>query len=144
MTEVQQLQSPENSHSPVENCTFCKIIAGKIPGYIIDEDDSVIVFLSLEHHPLIVPKKHVQDIFALDNETASSIVQKSIQIAKAMRKGLPCDGIYVTQANGSCAGQDVFHYHMHLYPKWNDQEARHRSERREPLASRIRTALLKG
>jgi histidine triad (HIT) family protein len=115
-----------------------------MPGYIIDENDSVIVFLSLERHPLVVPKKHLQDIFALDNETASSIVQKSIQIAKAMRTGLPCDGIYVTQTNGSCAGQDVFHYHMHLYPKWNDRKARHRSQRKEDLASRIRMALGKG
>jgi len=49
----------------MENCTFCKIIARKIPGHIIDEDDSLIVFLSLEHHPLIVPKQHLRDIFAL-------------------------------------------------------------------------------
>jgi len=126
----------------MDDCTFCKIIAGKIPAYIIDENDCVIVFLSLEHHPLIVPRKHIEDIFALDNETASSIVQKSIEIAKAMREGLPCDGIYVTQTNGSCAGQDVFHYHMHLYPKWDDREAKHRCQSREELAGRIRKALV--
>ena len=66
---------------------------------------------------------------------------RPITIARAMRKGLPCDGIYVTQTNGSCAGQDVLHYHMHLYPKWDDQVARHRSQSREDLARKIRMAL---
>ena len=125
----------------MENCVFCKIIARKAPGFIIDEDDSVIGFLSREHHPLIVPRKHVEDMFALDNETAARIIQKSLRIAKAMRHGLPCDGIYVTQTNGRCAGQDVFHYHMHLYPKWNDRESKHLSRQEEDIAARIRVAL---
>jgi histidine triad (HIT) family protein len=66
------------------SCIFCSIIAGEAPGFILDEDDSLIVFLSLESHPLIVPKKHVQDIFALDSDTAARIAQKSIRIAKAL------------------------------------------------------------
>ena len=124
-----------------EKCIFCKIIAKEAPGFIIDEDDSVIVFLSLEHHPLIVPKKHLTDIFSLDADTASLIAKKSVIIAKAMREGLPCDGVYVTQTNGACAGQDVFHYHMHLYPKWNDGEAKHQKENKEGLKARIQFAL---
>ncbi len=125
----------------MKNCVFCRIIARELPGFIIDEDDSVIVFLSLEHHPLIVPKKHLGDMFALDNETAAKIAQKSIKIAKAMRQGLACDGIYVTQTNGSCAGQDVFHYHMHLYPKWNDGESKHRNQSKEDVLKKILAAL---
>lgn len=124
-----------------EKCIFCKIIAKEALGFIIDEDDLVIVFLSLENHPLIVPKKHLTDIFSLDEDTASLIVKKSIKIARAMREGLPCDGVYVTQTNGACAGQDVFHYHMHLYPKWNDGEAKYRKESKEGLRSRIQFAL---
>lgn len=127
----------------MEDCVFCKIIARKLSGFIVDEDDSTIVFLSMEHHPLIVPKKHLTDLFALDDQTASLIIAKSIRIAKAMREGLPCDGIYVAQTNGKSAGQSVFHYHMHLYPKWNDGEAKHRSQDRKLLAERIRTALRK-
>ncbi len=125
----------------MENCVFCKIIARKLPSFIIDEDDSVVVFLSLEHHPLIVPKKHLENMFALDDELAAQIAQKSIKIAKAMRQGLGCDGIYVTQTNGSCAGQDVFHYHMHLYPKWNDGENKHRSLTKEDILEKIRVVL---
>jgi histidine triad (HIT) family protein len=125
----------------MENCIFCKIIARKAPGFIVDEDDSIIVFMSLEHHPLIVPKKHLSDLLELDNDTAALIMQKSIRIAKAMREALPCDGIYVNQTNGACAGQDVFHYHMHLYPKWNDGKNKHRDQEREKLAEQIRLAL---
>ena len=78
----------------MENCVFYKIISRIIPGFIIDEDESIIVFLSLEHHPLIAPKKHLSDLFALDDETASLIIQKSMKIAKAMKLALSCDGVY--------------------------------------------------
>jgi histidine triad (HIT) family protein len=125
----------------MDTCIFCQIISRKIPGIIVDEDDSVIVFLSLENHPLIVPKKHYPDLLALDDEVAVQIIKKSIRIAKAMREGLPCDGIYQTQTNGACADQSVFHYHMHLYPKWNDGEDKHRKQDRKFLAERIKAAL---
>ena len=102
------------------NCIFCKIIDRKIPGHIITENDNVIVFLSLENHPLIVPKKHVENIYSLDDKLGTEIMKESIKIAKAVKQGLKCDGVYVTQANETAGGQDVFHYHMHIYPKWND------------------------
>lgn len=104
----------------MENCIFCNIIDKRIPGYILDENEDVIVFLSLENHPLIVPKKHITNIYSLNNRLGAEVMKEAIKIAKAMKSGLTCDGIYVTQANESAAGQDVFHYHMHIYPKWND------------------------
>ena len=125
----------------MSDCVFCKIIARTLPGFIIDEYDSLIVSLSLEHHPLIVPKAHLENLLSLDDETAARIARKSIRIARALRRGLPCDGIYVTQTNGACAGQDVFHYHMHLYPKWDDGVARHRDTPKEELTKRIRDTL---
>lgn len=76
--------------------------------------------MSLENHPLIVPKKHIVDIYSLDDELGAEIMREAIKIAKAVKRGLKCDGVYVTQANESAAGQDVFHYHMHIYPRWND------------------------
>jgi histidine triad (HIT) family protein len=87
------------------DCVFCKIINGQIPGVIVDKDESVIVFISLEHHPLIVPKKHYADLLALDDEIAGQILKKAIKIAKAMHLGLPCDGICQTQMNEICADQ---------------------------------------
>ena len=103
-------------------CLFCDIITHKRPGFIIDEDDDLIVFLSLENHPLIVPKKHIPDIFSLDDDTASQIMKKAVRIASATKEALQSDGIYITQANGEAAGQDVFHYHMHVYPKWSSNQ----------------------
>ena len=104
-------------------CVFCKLIKRKRPAFIVDEDDDLIVFLSLENHPLIVPKKHFQDIFSLDDDTAAKIIKKAVRIATATKDALRCDGIYLTQANGRAAGQDVFHYHMHVYPRWSSGQA---------------------
>ena len=104
----------------MEDCVFCKIIKGTLPGYIITEERDLIVFLSLETHPLIVPKKHFPDLFTLEEETATSVMRMSKIIAKAIKETFASDGVYISQANGEAAGQEVFHYHMHVYPKWSD------------------------
>jgi histidine triad (HIT) family protein len=103
-------------------CTFCRIIERQIPACVIDEDDAVIVFLSLGNHPMVVPKKHIPDLYAMDDETGARVMAKTIQIAKAVKRALRCDGIYLTQTNGHAAGQDVFHFHLHVYPCWDGQE----------------------
>ena len=102
------------------SCIFCKIIARQLPSYIIAEDENTMVWVSLENHPLVVPKEHVADIFGLNDELASMIMNATRQVARATKEGLGADGIYITQTNGSAAGQSVFHYHMHIYPKWSD------------------------
>ena len=103
-------------------CTFCQIIERQIPAYIIGEDDAVIVFLSLGNHPMIVPKKHIPDIYAMSDEIGARVMAKTIEIAKAVKRALHCDRIYLTQANEPAAGQDVFHFHLHVYPCWEGQE----------------------
>ncbi len=101
------------------DCIFCQIATGRAPAYVLDETGDLIVFLSLENHPLVVPKAHIPDIFALDDTTAAAVMQEAVTIAKAVRLGLGCDGVYLTQANGEAAGQDVFHFHLHVYPRWH-------------------------
>ena len=103
-------------------CTFCQIVERQIPAYVIDEDDAVIVFLSLSNHPMVVPKKHIPDIYAMSEEIGARVMAKTIEIAKAVKNALHCDGIYLTQANEHAAGQDVFHFHLHVYPCWDGQE----------------------
>jgi len=105
----------------MKNCIFCKIINRQIAGHIINEDNDVIVFLSLENHPLVVPKRHIKDIYSLDVETGGKIMAELIKTAKAVKQGLGCEGVYITQANEPAAGQDVFHIHFHVYPRWADQ-----------------------
>jgi len=104
------------------DCLFCKIISGDIPAHIVKESENVIVFLSLEGHPLIVPKAHIEDVFSLDNETSANIMCEAVSVSKALQNTLKCDGINLVQSNGIAAGQDVFHFHMHLKPRWKDDD----------------------
>lgn len=104
----------------MNDCIFCKIINRQVPSYIIAENDNIIVFVSRHNDPLVVPKKHIKDIYELDAETGTEIIKVLPKVAKAVKKGLESDGVYITQANEPAAGQDVFHIHFHVYPKWND------------------------
>ncbi|HXN87296.1 MAG TPA: HIT family protein [Candidatus Binataceae bacterium] len=106
--------------SDTANCLFCAIISGKIPARILDQNAEVVVFLSLENHPLVVTRRHIADVFAMSAEQGAAVMNEAIKIAKAMRIGLAPDGIYLGQANGEAAGQEVSHYHLHLYPRWKD------------------------
>ena len=105
-----------------EECVFCRIAMGQIPAHIINETEQVIVFLSLENHPLVVPKQHIPNIYAMPDDVGACVMQETIKIAKAVKKALQCDGVYLTQSNEPAAGQDVFHYHLHVYPCWEGVE----------------------
>lgn len=104
----------------MNDCIFCKILNRQVPSCIISENESVIVFVSLHGDPLVVPKKHIKDIYDLDTETGGEVMKVLTKTAKAVKKGLECDGVYITQANEPAAGQDVFHIHFHVYPRWKD------------------------
>ena len=104
--------------SDASDCIFCKIIRGEIPGRIIDQNAEVMVILSLENHPLVITREHIVDIFSLSDAQGAAVMSEAIKIAHAMREGLEPDGIHLAQSNGAAAGQEIFHYHMHLYPRW--------------------------
>jgi histidine triad (HIT) family protein len=100
-------------------CPFCRIVRRELPAYIFMEDAQVIAFLSKNNHPLIVPKQHIPNIYTLDESTGAALMKAAIQLARAVKACLECDGVYVTQANEPAAGQDVFHLHLHIYPRWH-------------------------
>ena len=75
-------------------------------------------FLSLENHPLVVPKRHIPNIYSLDDRSASAVMVEAVKIAKAVKEGVGCDGINLVQANEPAANQDVFHFHLHIKPRW--------------------------
>ena len=104
----------------MEACIFCKIIQREEPAYILDENKDVLVFLSRENHPLVVPKKHIPDIYALDERTAAAVMVEAVKIARAVKSGLGCDGLNLVQANEPAAQQDVFHLHVHVKPRWEN------------------------
>ncbi len=100
------------------DCVFCKIISGEIPGRIIDQNAQVLTLLSLEGHPMIITREHVVDIFTMTDAQGAAVMREAIKIAMAMREAIQPDGIHLAQSNGEAAGQEVFHYHLHLYPRW--------------------------
>jgi histidine triad (HIT) family protein len=102
----------------MKECIFCRIINGTLPSYVIRETEKIVTFLALEGHPLIVPKKHIENIYDLDAQHASEIMQEAVLISRATRDVLKCEGINLIQSNGSAAGQDVFHFHAHIKPRW--------------------------
>lgn len=105
-----------------ENCIFCKIANGEIPAATIYEDELFRVILDLgpasKGHALILPKNHFADLCALDEETSSKVLALAAKIGAAMKKSLKCDGFNLVQNNGEAAGQTVFHFHMHIIPRY--------------------------
>lgn len=105
-----------------DDCIFCKIVKKEIPKKIIDENDDVIVFLSLQNHPLVVTKKHMENIYEMDEETGKNVMSMAIRIARAVKKGLSADGVNLIQNNEQAAGQEVFHFHLHIKPRFKQDE----------------------
>ena len=105
-----------------ENCIFCKIANGEIPAATLYEDDAFRVILDLNPaalgHALILPKKHAANLMELPDETASKALVLAKKIAGKLQDGLHADGLNVVQNNGEAAGQTVFHFHMHLIPRY--------------------------
>lgn len=104
----------------MNDCIFCKIIAKEAPGYIIDENEDVIVFLAFEGHPLVVTKKHIPNIYTLDDKSGAEVMKAAVKIANALKKSTQCDGINIIQSNEPVASQNVFHFHLHIKPRWKN------------------------
>ena len=105
-----------------DNCIFCKIAAGEIPSTTLYEDEDFRVILDLgpasRGHALILPKQHFADVCALDGDIAAKVLPLGAKIGSAMKKSLGCAGFNLVQNNGEAAGQTVFHFHMHVIPRY--------------------------
>ena len=97
------------------NCIFCKIANGEIPSSTIYED----LGPASRGHALILPKNHYQDVCALDEAVAAKALPLAAKIGAAMKKALGCSGFNVVQNNGKSAGQTVFHFHIHVIPRYD-------------------------
>ena len=111
----------------MENCIFCKIASGEIPSATLYEDDDFRVILDLgpatKGHSLILPKKHAANITEMPEELLGKAMSIAKKMTVAMKEGLSCDGVNVVQNNGEAAGQTVFHFHMHIIPRYNGDNA---------------------
>ena len=105
-----------------DDCIFCKLANGVIPTNSLYEDDVVKVIFDAGPaslgHVLILPKEHFDNVYALDDDTAAHVFQVAVKVAKALKEGLNLEGLNIVQNNGECAGQTVFHFHMHIIPRY--------------------------
>lgn len=105
----------------MSDCIFCKIIQGEIPSATLYEDDTYKVILDRfpgnEGHALIMPKKHIANLFELDEETAAGLFRLAVKVGKAQKEALGLTDLNLVQNNGPIAGQTVNHFHLHLIPR---------------------------
>ncbi len=111
-----------------DDCIFCKIANGEIPAATIYEDDDFRVILDVcpatKGHALILPKKHFKDIYELDAHICEKVLPLAKKIVCKLSEVLQCEGYNILQNNGSKAGQTVFHYHMHLIPRYEEDKVK--------------------
>ncbi|PGS47263.1 HIT family protein [Bacillus sp. AFS041924] len=139
------------------NCIFCKIVEGSIPASKVYEDDDVLAFLDLSQvtkgHTLVIPKDHVENIFEMSELTASTYFKKVPLIANAMKETFNVQGVNIINNSGEVSGQTVFHYHMHILPrygkndgfdvKWQSNQDQYTNETLQEMAKSIENNVIK-
>ena len=109
-----------------ENCIFCKLANGDIPTATLYEDDDFRVILDAgpasKGHALILPKEHYKNLYELDDEIAAKALVLAKKMITKLTDVLGCDGYNIVQNNGEVAGQTVFHFHIHLIPRYEGDE----------------------
>ena len=107
-----------------ENCIFCKLANGDIPTATLYEDDDFRVILDAgpasKGHALILPKEHYAYLYELDDELAAKVMVMAKKMITKHTDVLGCDGYNIVQNNGEAAGQTVFHFHLHMIPRYKD------------------------
>ena len=112
-----------------DNCIFCMLANGDIPTNTIYEDEDFRVIMdnapATKGHALVLPKNHYADIYEIDPEVLGRAIQVGQKVIKHATKVLGCDGYNLLQNNGTAAGQTVFHFHLHLIPRYADMDNSH-------------------
>lgn len=105
-----------------QDCVFCKIISGEIPSETVYENSKFKVIMDIapanKGHVLILPKEHFDNIYDIDTATAGQLFELAAMIARALKSATNCDGMNILQNNGTVAGQTVFHFHLHIIPRY--------------------------
>lgn len=108
----------------VPECLFCRIVAGELPSTRVYEDDRVIaimdIFPATRGHALVIPRAHADDILGVGDDDLAACALAARRLAARAIDGLGADGVTVMQSNGSAAWQTVFHYHVHVIPRYLD------------------------
>jgi histidine triad (HIT) family protein len=104
------------------DCLFCKIVAGDIPATIVAEDERTIAFMDINPatrgHALVIPRTHARDVHEIDTEDLEAVAAAAQRIAALQLERLGADGVLLMNSNGSASWQTVFHFHMHVIPRY--------------------------
>lgn len=128
-TNIEESETKENNHHNESDCVFCKIIDGTIPSHKIYEDDETLAILDIAPtnygHVLVLSKDHFENIYTMPQELACRMMMTTQKMATAVRNGVDADGINIIMNNETAAGQIIFHAHIHVVPRLNEDGFKH-------------------
>lgn len=141
--------TPEPDLAP---CIFCAIVTRQAPAAVVYEDEHTLAFLDINPanpgHTLVIPKRHARDLLDLPEQDLLHVMSTVQRVARALDRALQPGGINLIQANRPAAFQDVFHFHVHIIPRWEGDGLvplwRHRraeQEELQQLAARVRAVI---
>jgi histidine triad (HIT) family protein len=110
------------------DCIFCKIVAGELPSQIVDHDERTIAFMDISPatrgHALVVPRRHSRDVLEIEPDDLEATIGAAQRLARRVKERLGADGINLYNSCGSAAWQTVFHFHIHLIPRYDGDPLR--------------------
>jgi histidine triad (HIT) family protein len=110
------------------NCIFCKILTGELPATIVDEDERTIAFMDIapatRGHSLVIPRAHSADLLSVDLEDLRAVAVASQRLAARVKERLGADGVNLVNSCGAVAWQTVFHFHVHVIPRYDGDPLR--------------------
>jgi histidine triad (HIT) family protein len=110
------------------DCIFCKIVAGELPATIVDEDERTIAFMDIapatRGHALVIPRAHSTDLLSVDQQDLGAVALAAQRLAVRMKQRLGAVGVNLMNSCGAAAWQTVFHFHMHVIPRYEHDPLR--------------------
>ena len=110
------------------DCLFCKIVAGDVPATLVHEDERTVAFMDINPatrgHLLVVPREHAADVLEIDPEDLEAVARTGQAMARRVRDKLGADGVNLLNSTGSVAWQTVFHFHLHVIPRYENDPLR--------------------
>ena len=110
------------------DCLFCKIVAGEIPSERVDEDERTVAFMDINPatrgHALVIPRRHAANLLEIDAEDLSATLAAAQRLARNVSERLGADGVNLLNSCGPAAWQTVFHFHVHVIPRYEDDPLR--------------------
>ena len=113
---------------PDDDCIFCKIVAGEMPAEIVQEDEHTVAFMDINPwtrgHALVIPRNHSRNLYEIDDDDLHHSAAAAKRLAQRMRDRLGCDGVNLLNSCEPAAWQSVFHFHVHVIPRYDDDPLR--------------------